>query len=87
MNSDPQSHLWISEIKQDDQVRGQYLVRMKRMASTKKGDPFLVITLSDRTGDIEAKVWEKAEELTLLFKEGDVWRWKVTPVPIGTSSR
>jgi len=72
MNSELQSHLWISEIKQDDQVRGQYLVRMKRMASTKKGDAFLVITLSDRTGDIEAKVWEKAEELTSLFKEGDV---------------
>ena len=53
-------------------MRGQYLVRMKRMASTKKGDAFLVITLSDRTGDIEAKVWEKAEELTSLFKEGDV---------------
>jgi 3'-5' exoribonuclease len=53
-------------------VRGQYLVRLKRMASTKKGDPFLVITLSDRTGDIEAKVWEKAEEFSPLFKEGDV---------------
>ena len=72
MNPPLQSHLWISEIKQDDRVRGQYLVRMKRMASTKKGDPFLTITLSDRTGEIEAKVWEKADELTSLFKEGDV---------------
>jgi 3'-5' exoribonuclease len=70
--SGPEPHVWISEIKQDDQVRGQYLVRMKRMATTKKGDPFLVITLSDRTGNIEAKVWEKAEELNPLFKEGDV---------------
>ena len=69
---EPQPHIWISEIKQDDQVRGQYLVKMKRLASTKKGDPFLTITLSDRTGEIEAKVWEGVEELAPLFKEGDV---------------
>ena len=53
-------------------MRGQYLVKGKRMASTKRGDPFLVVTLSDRTGDIEAKVWERVEELNPLFKEGDV---------------
>jgi 3'-5' exoribonuclease len=70
--SNPPSHLWINDIKQDDQVRGQYLVRMKRIASTKKGDPFLTVTLSDRTGEIEAKVWEKVEEFAPLFKEGDV---------------
>ena len=70
--SEPEPHIWINEIKQDDQVRGQYLVKVKRMASTKKGDPFLVITLSDRTGEIEAKVWERVEEFTPLFKEGDV---------------
>ena len=69
---EPEPHIWISEIKQDDQVRGQYLVKMKRLASTKKGDPFLTITLSDRTGEIEAKVWEGVEELAPLFKEGDV---------------
>ncbi len=70
--SSPPSHLWISDIKQDDQVRGQYLVRVKRTASTKKGDPFLVITLADRTGEMEAKVWERVEEFAPLFKEGDV---------------
>lgn len=53
-------------------MRGQYLVRTKRLASTKKGDPFLTITLSDRTGEIEAKVWEGVEESAPLFKEGDV---------------
>jgi 3'-5' exoribonuclease len=65
-------HAWINEIKQDDQVKGRYLVKIKRMASTKKGDPFLTVTLSDRTGEIEAKVWERAEEFAPLFREGDV---------------
>jgi 3'-5' exoribonuclease len=71
MNS-PSSHLWVSEIKSNDHVQGQYLVKMKRMGSTKRGDPFLIITLADRTGEIEARVWERVEELSPLFKEGDV---------------
>jgi 3'-5' exoribonuclease len=66
------SHLWISEIKADDQVQGQYLVKTKRMGSTKRGDPFLIIALADRSGEIEARLWDKVEELAALFKEGDI---------------
>ncbi|MGD2126216.1 MAG: HD domain-containing protein [Desulfobacteraceae bacterium] len=66
------NHLWVSEIKEDDKVRGLYLVRVKRMGSTKRGDPFVSITLADRSGEIEARVWERAEELSALFKEGDI---------------
>jgi 3'-5' exoribonuclease len=32
----------------------------------------LSLTLGDRTGDVEAKVWERADVLSLLFSEGDV---------------
>ncbi|MBW1862391.1 MAG: CRISPR-associated endonuclease Cas3'' [Deltaproteobacteria bacterium] len=66
------SHPWINEIKEDDPVRGLYLAKVKRMGLTRKGDPFLSITLADRTGVIEARVWERAEELSSLFSEGDI---------------
>jgi 3'-5' exoribonuclease len=66
------SHTWVAEIKDNDQVRGQYLVKSKRMGSTKKGDPFLSLTLADRTGEIEARVWERASALSSLFSEGDI---------------
>ena len=66
------SHLWVSDIKDNDQVRGQYLVKSKRMGSTKKGDPFLSLTLGDRSGEIEARVWERANPLSALFAEGDI---------------
>ena len=59
--ADKQPHLWIKDIKEDSRVRGFYLVKVKRVGTTKKGDSFLSITLGDRTGDVEAKVWEKAE--------------------------
>jgi 3'-5' exoribonuclease len=66
------THVWISDIREDDQVQGQYLVKAKRMGSTRKGDLFLALTLSDRTGELEAKVWERAEDLSRLFNEGDI---------------
>ena len=66
------SHVWIRELKDNDRVNGLYLAKEKKVGQTKKGDPFLSIILSDRTGDIEARVWDKALEFSALFKEGDI---------------
>ena len=66
------NHLWVKDIKEEDSVNDLYLVKAKRTGQTKNGAPFLSLTLSDRTGDIEARVWERAEELGSLFREGDI---------------
>ena len=66
------SHLWINAIQEEDRVSGCYLVREKRLAKTRGGKPFLSLTLADRTGEIAAKVWERAEILASLFYEGDI---------------
>jgi len=68
----PMSHIWIKDIKEDDQVHGRYLVKVKKTGQTKNGDPFISITLSDRTGDVESRVWENALELSSLFNEGAI---------------
>ncbi len=65
-------HLWVADIKEDDSVNDLYLVKTKRTGQTKNGGAFLSLTLSDRTGDIEARVWDNAEELGVLFREGDI---------------
>ena len=69
---DNMSHKWVKDIKEDDRVHSCYLVKVKSMGQTKNGDPFIIITLSDRTGDVEARVWENASQLSPLFNEGDV---------------
>jgi 3'-5' exoribonuclease len=66
------SHLWVKDIKIDDHVRGHYLATGKRVGLTKRKDPFLRITLTDRTGDIEARMWERADEYSSIFAEGDI---------------
>jgi len=66
------NHLWVKDIKEDDIVNDLYLVKVKRLGQTKNGASFLSLTLSDKTGDIETRAWDRAEELAALFKEGDI---------------
>jgi 3'-5' exoribonuclease len=66
------SRLWVKDIKIDDQVSGVYVAKMKRLAMTKKGDPFLSLTLADRTGEIEARMWDRAEAFSSIFVDGDI---------------
>ena len=65
-------HVWIKDLRENDQVQGLYVVRQKKTGVTRKGDPFVSIILADRTGEIEARIWDNAGELGALFKEGDV---------------
>jgi 3'-5' exoribonuclease len=66
------SHLWVKDIKENDFVKGLYLAKAKKMGLTKRNDPFLSLTLSDRSGDLETKVWDNAEASASLFNEGDI---------------
>ncbi len=66
------SHHWIKDISEEDKIAGCYLAKQKSIGTTRGGKPFLTLILADRTGDIEAKIWEEAEYLASLFQEGDI---------------
>jgi 3'-5' exoribonuclease len=68
------THLWVKDITENNKVSGFYLVKEKRAGTTRKGDPFLSLVLADRTGEVEARIWEGADELSPLFFEGDIVR-------------
>ena len=65
-------HLWIKDIKENAKVEGNYLVKSKSVGQTRQGNPFLTLTLGDRTGTIEARVWDRVEEISTQFKEGNI---------------
>jgi len=67
-----QGHPWIKDINESDIIKGCYLIKGKKLGTTRKGDPFISITLADRTGEVEGKIWERAEEISALFSQGDV---------------
>lgn len=65
-------HIWIKDIQENETVQGVYLVKSKTVNQTRQGSPFLILTLGDKTGTIEARVWENVEEISTQFKEGDI---------------
>ena len=43
-------------------VQGTFLVSYKDVRQKKSGEPYLSLTLTDRSGDLDAKMWDNAAE-------------------------
>lgn len=61
----------IKDFKKDTQIQGFFLVREKHRRSTRTDRPFLQLVLQDRSGSIEAKVWEDVPAFEKSFEQGD----------------
>lgn len=64
--------IFVRDIKEKQKVSATFLVRSKTTPLNKKGDPYINLLLSDRTGDIEGRVWENVQEISERFEPGDV---------------
>lgn len=65
------SHHFISELKEGDSIRGTYLVKHKNLGMGKTGKAFLSLQLADRSGSIDGRVWDQAEEKNAVFEQDD----------------
>jgi 3'-5' exoribonuclease len=52
--------IFIEDLQEGQQVRDIFLVARKTLAETKAGKPYLALSLMDRSGEIEARVWDNA---------------------------
>lgn len=64
--------IYIHDIKQGDKIASLFLVGEKNMAHSQKGSAYLNVRLKDKSGEVDAKVWDNAAEVDKLFKKGDV---------------
>jgi 3'-5' exoribonuclease len=55
-----EKNVFIAELCEGQQVRDVFLVARKNLAETKVGKPYLALTLMDRSGEIEARIWDNA---------------------------
>ncbi len=65
---------FVGDLKEGDKVLSFFLVKHKQLEYFRdrtKGQ-FLTLALSDKTGQVLARVWEKALELAETFEEGNV---------------
>ena len=70
---------FINELREGEKISGIYLCKHKQPAVTKNGKPYENVILQDKTGTIDAKIWElmtlthliilMSSEMLLLFRE------------------
>lgn len=66
----------IQSLKDKDAVDSLYLVKEKNVAVGKNGRPFMGLQLGDASGAIDARVWDRVEDLAREFEVGDILRVK-----------
>ncbi len=62
---------YLSELQPNQTVQGTFLVSYKDVRQKKSGDPYLSLTLTDRTGELDAKMWDNAAEALTTFERDD----------------
>jgi len=62
---------YLSELQPNQTVQGTFLVSYKDVRQKKSGDPYLSLTLTDRTGELDAKMWDNAAEALNTFERDD----------------
>ncbi|HET6765128.1 MAG TPA: HD domain-containing protein [Longimicrobiaceae bacterium] len=62
----------VTELADGREVTACFLVHDKQRKETKHAKPYLTLVLGDRTGTIEAKVWDDADRLEREFVPDDV---------------
>ncbi len=68
--------IFVSELKEGMPVESIFLCTHKALLKDKNGKPYLNLKLTDRTGEIEARVWERANHWVDAFDKLDYLRVK-----------
>jgi 3'-5' exoribonuclease len=67
---------YVSDLQPNQVITAVFLVHNKDIRQKKSGEPYLSMMLADRTGDVEAKMWDNAAEVMHTFERDDFIRVK-----------
>ena len=62
---------YVSELQPNQVVTATFLVQYKDIRQKKTGEPYLSLILGDRTGEIDAKMWDNVSEVMETFDRDD----------------
>jgi 3'-5' exoribonuclease len=57
-------------------ITSNFVVVSKQIKPKKSGEPYLALTLGDRSGQLEAKMWDNVEEVLNAFEQDDFLKVK-----------
>jgi 3'-5' exoribonuclease len=63
-------------VQENKVITSSFVVVSKQVKPKKTGDPYLALTLGDRTGQIEAKMWDNVEDALDAFEQDDFLKVK-----------
>jgi 3'-5' exoribonuclease len=63
--------LFANELEANQQVQTTFLVLNKDVRQKKTGEPYLSLILGDKTGDIDAKMWDGVADIVDTFERND----------------
>jgi 3'-5' exoribonuclease len=74
----PMKEFFIAECCQHENkvITSSFVVASKQVKAKKNGEPYLALILADRTGQIEAKMWDNVEEFIEVFDQEDFLKVK-----------
>ena len=62
---------YVSDLKPNQVFSSIFLVHVKDVRQKKSGDPYLSLLLGDRTGEVEAKMWDNVADVMGTFDRDD----------------
>ncbi|HEY3304813.1 MAG TPA: HD domain-containing protein [Candidatus Binatia bacterium] len=66
--------LFVGDIRENQQVDTVFMCAAKNQGVTKSGSGYLILKLLDRSGEIEGRVWDRANDLARGFEKSDYVR-------------
>ena len=63
--------IWVKDVKEGDRPKSVFLVARKATPTSKSGKTYLAVTFQDKTGELEARAFDRIEELAATFEEKD----------------
>jgi 3'-5' exoribonuclease len=60
---------YIADLQDRDSITSEFLVKTLSVQMAKNGKPYMNLILMDRTGEIESRIWENAEEAYRVIKK------------------
>ena len=67
----PSKKRFVSDLEPNETVTDFFLVRTKDVRLKKSGEPYLSLNLADRTGRLDAKMWDDIEGVVNAFEQAD----------------
>jgi 3'-5' exoribonuclease len=67
---------YINELQPNQNIEAVFLVAHKEVRQKKTGEPYLSLVLTDRSGELDAKMWDNAAEVLEAFGHNDFVRVK-----------